>query len=344
MFHFTSCLRAGLTVFSVSPWWIPALAFGSALNPDISGIGNVIAEGSDRARLERPVGMSLEEAEVALQSVVDPYFRADLFLSFHGEAPPEVEEAYASTLALPLNMKLRAGKMHVTFGKFNLSHSHTWLTTTPPLLADAFFGSDAWVDTGAELSWLAPLPTFHEISVSALRGNNSAAFSGGASRHWTGLAHLRNYFDVREDTSLEIGASAANGPSDSFLSATRIFGADLIVRWKPLEANVRHSVTFQSEAADLYDSYTGTRRRGVWALLDMQPAQRWHFAVRWDFVGPASGGVEANYALTEVVSFSPTEFSNTKLEIKQLRDPVNHWSEARLQFQFAIGAHGAHPY
>src|SRR5690242_18479845 len=53
---------------------------GISANPDISVIGDF--RGSYQSNYRRNFDAELHEAELSLQSVVDPYARADFFLSF----------------------------------------------------------------------------------------------------------------------------------------------------------------------------------------------------------------------------------------------------------------------
>ncbi|HXM75562.1 MAG TPA: hypothetical protein VN971_02180 [Thermoanaerobaculia bacterium] len=53
-------------------------------NPSISAIGNFLAV-AGRNPVENLPNLNLRESEVGLQAIVDPYARADFFLSFGGE-------------------------------------------------------------------------------------------------------------------------------------------------------------------------------------------------------------------------------------------------------------------
>ena len=99
-----------------------------ALNPDISAIGDFIAVGGGNPMLPT-AGMqpfpsfSMHEAELGVQSIVDPYARADFFISF-GEEGVELEEGYITFTALPAGFVAKAGKMRAAFGKVNTLHNH----------------------------------------------------------------------------------------------------------------------------------------------------------------------------------------------------------------------------
>src|SRR5260370_14101341 len=60
-------------------------AASKALNPDISVIGDFIA-GAGRNPIVRTPSFQMHESEVGIQAIVDPYARADFFISFCAQA------------------------------------------------------------------------------------------------------------------------------------------------------------------------------------------------------------------------------------------------------------------
>src|SRR6202162_3518170 len=79
------------------------------LNPDISAIGDVT--GSLGRNTIRPVpALELHEMEVGLHSIIDPYARGDVFISF-GETGVNVEEAYMTFTSLPAGFVARGGEV-----------------------------------------------------------------------------------------------------------------------------------------------------------------------------------------------------------------------------------------
>lgn len=98
-----------------------ASAAAKALNPDISVIGDFL--GSIGRNPTRPVpSLQMHESEVGLQAIVDPYARADFFLSF-GEEGVNLEEGYITFTALPAGFVAKVGKMRAAFGKVNTLHN-----------------------------------------------------------------------------------------------------------------------------------------------------------------------------------------------------------------------------
>lgn len=120
-----------------------------SLNPDISAIGIFSAAyfsknppapqlaDTDPAN----TGINLQQFELGFQGVVDPYFRADSFIIFTLDSV-EVEEAYLTTLSLPFNLQIRAGKMRSKFGRINLQHTHVQDFVDVPLPYGTFVNGE----------------------------------------------------------------------------------------------------------------------------------------------------------------------------------------------------------
>src|SRR5512141_253468 len=92
---------------------LPVYGGGSAaskvFNPDISAVGDFIgAAGRSPGGVEPSLAM--HEAELGFQAVVDPYARADFFLTF-GPDEVGVEEGFITFPAAPGGLLLRVGKM-----------------------------------------------------------------------------------------------------------------------------------------------------------------------------------------------------------------------------------------
>jgi len=100
-------------------------------NPSISVIGNFLAVAGKNSVEDLP-NASLRESEVALQAIVDPYARADFFLSF-SEDSVEVEEGFITLTSLPVGLLAKVGRMRVAFGKINTLHLHVLPWPDAPL-------------------------------------------------------------------------------------------------------------------------------------------------------------------------------------------------------------------
>ncbi|MEO7984748.1 MAG: hypothetical protein ABI688_11775, partial [Bacteroidota bacterium] len=123
-----------------------------SFNPDISVIGDF--QGSYISRGKRNLDFYLNETEVSLQATVDPYVRADFFLTF-GRDPvtreygASVEEGYLTTLSLPAKLQLKVGKFKQAVGRINPVHGHALPFIDMPNAYVNYFGEEGLNDEGA---------------------------------------------------------------------------------------------------------------------------------------------------------------------------------------------------
>ena len=117
-------------------------ALSKIFNPDMAVIGNFTgAAGSNRVD-PKPV-FELGESELSLQAVVDPYARADFFISFAPEGV-EVEEGFVTFTSLPGGILAKVGKLREQIGKANTLHAHVLPWVDQPIVV----GQPAWQRRG----------------------------------------------------------------------------------------------------------------------------------------------------------------------------------------------------
>src|SRR5436190_8359741 len=127
------------------------------MNPAISMIGNVLGAAGHNPVDQRP-SLNVVESELALSAAIDPYARADVFLSF-GEDHVEVEEAYMTFTSLPAGLLLKAGRLRADFGKANTLHRHVLPWVDRPLVNESLLGGEDGIrDTGFSVSRILPSP------------------------------------------------------------------------------------------------------------------------------------------------------------------------------------------
>jgi hypothetical protein len=116
-----------------APQGTPAPAGASKVfNPDISVNGNFIAA-AGRNPFATLAPFKLSEVEAAFQAVVDPYAKADFFLSV-GKDGIEVEEGFITFTSLPGKFQAKVGKLRANFGKMNTQHTHALPSVDRPLV------------------------------------------------------------------------------------------------------------------------------------------------------------------------------------------------------------------
>ena len=176
-------------------------------NPDIGVVGDF--QGSYNSQGKKNFNTYLNETEVSLQSVVDPYVRADFFLSFGRDAETgkygvEVEEGYLTTLSLPAKLQLKAGKFREAIGRINPIHPHALPFIDLPNAYVNYFGDGGLNDEGLSLSWLLPTKSFYqELTVQATSGaSESPSFYRGENNHFIYLGHLKNFITLSDNATL----------------------------------------------------------------------------------------------------------------------------------------------
>lgn len=194
------------------------------LNPDLALIGDfALAAFSDEHPLQRGGhdprhnGFNFQQLEMALGAAVDPFFRADANIVFM-PGGAEVEEAYATTNALPFGLQVRMGQMLTRFSRFNSTHPHTWDFSDQPIMLGKVFGGHGNGGMALEASWLAPLPWYFEVVATVLGADGNPSFLGAKER-WVSdprllqfVGSVKQFFPISDSLSLAVGISGAMGP------------------------------------------------------------------------------------------------------------------------------------
>jgi len=291
-----------------------------SFNPDIGVIGDF--RGSYISQGKKNFDAYLNETELSFQAAVDPYIRADFFLSFSRDPDThkygaEVEEGYITTLSLPAKLQLRVGKFREAVGRINAVHPHALPFIDMPNAYVNYFGEDGLNDEGLSLSWLLPNKKFYQELVFQMTSGQEASpiFFRGENNKFLYLGHLKNFFTLNDNSTLELGFTGITGPNDSSRS-TSIAAADLTYKWKPVQMNTYKSLTFQNEfywgKANLLPDYS-INSFGLYSMLQYQIAKRWFLTGRYDYAQKPydKQTVEQAYSLT--AGWYATEFSKIEL-------------------------------
>jgi len=346
------------------------LTAGNQLNPSLSLIGDfALAVFSDADHTQRgghdPTvnGFNLQQLELSVQAAVDPYFRfdANIVFSLFGV---EIEEAYGTTLGLPLNLQARVGQFLTRFGRVNPTHPHSWAFVDQPLVIGKLFGSEGNRGLGAELSTLLPLPWYVEVLGTVINdsggatcrsfyGNDAQPTDGPEDLVW--VSAVKQFFPLGKDWSLLWGLSAALGPNATGEgNRTEVFGTDLYLKYRPITYGSYTIVSLETE-------WMWRRRQvpgdvlvdgGGYAQLFWRFARRWALAGRYellsgvadDYLDPEEDSAEHRAAAN--LTWWPTEFSRLRLQVSTdvptWRDEVIH--AVFLAVELVTGAHGAHKF
>lgn len=321
----------------------------NALNPNVSAIGNFL--GAVGKNPVRPVpAMEMHETELAFQAIVDPYARADFFVSITPEGV-ELEEGYLTLTALPAGLVAKVGKMRAAFGKVNALHNDGLPWTDRPLVTENLVAGEEGInDAGFSISRILPAPKgiFLEGTAQVFRGESEGLFEPSRNRDVSVLGRLRGYGDLSESTNLDLGFSYARGHNElgsNFL--TNLYGVDATLRWKPLRRAIYNSFLWRSEFVWSHRDQLPTQERafGWYTGADYRLNRRWTVGGRYDRSGQAQSAGLTDTGFSALLTYWPSEFSQIRGQYRFARYAGGvDASELRFQFLFNIGPHGAHPF
>jgi hypothetical protein len=348
-------------------------AAAKALNPDISMIGDFIASAGHNPINPTP-SFQMHESELGIQAIVDPYARADFFISF-GEVGVNLEEGFITFTALPKGFVAKAGKMRAAFGKVNTLHNHVLPWVDRPLVTQNLVGGEDGIDdAGVSVEHILPAPKnwFLDFTGQTFRGDSSDVFRATNKNDLSVVGHLRLYKDLTDNSNIDMGGSYARGHTlfgtnfiqqqtgENFLA--NLYGIDAMYRWKPLSRSIYRSFVARSEfiwrqqnqpalsaCATIIcppNTVPGFQRAfGFYTAGDYQFARRWFFGGRVDSSDRAFNAHLNDKGGSLVLTYWPSEFAQLRGQYRLTRYAENFDAhELFIQVQFALGAHGAHPF
>jgi hypothetical protein len=333
-----------------------ASAASKIFNPDIAVIGDFLAAAGSNKVFPQPA-MEMHESEASFQAVVDPYARGDFFFSF-SEHGVDLEEGYATFPAVPGGLLVRAGKMRAAFGKVNTMHNHVLPWIDRPLMTMNLVGGEEGItDAGVSGARLIPNPwIFLEATAQIYRGDSSDVFKTFKRGELAYVGHLRGYGDITESTNIDLGFSYAHGHNGSAILfdspnltgfQTSLYGTDATIHWRPLKRSIYHSFVGRSEFVwSKRQQPNGLQNAfGYYASGDYQFARRWFAGLRYDHSAHADDAALVDKGQSAILTFWPSEFAQLRAQYRRTQYAVGPTAnELLMQLQFAIGAHGAHPF
>jgi hypothetical protein len=318
-------------------------------NPSISVIGNFLSVAGHNDTENLPAA-ELRESEVGIQAIVDPYARADFFLSF-GQEGVGVEEGFVTFTSLPAGLLAKVGRLRANFGKVNTLHLHVLPWPDEPLpVVNLLGGDEGWIGTGVSVAKLFPVgDTFTEGTLQIFDGDSAGLFEAPRRRDLAYNGHYRVFSDLTDASNLDLGLSYADGPNGTAGGGrTRLEGLDATYRWKPLQTASYRSATLRGEVYRSRREQPGGAEAalGWYASGEYQLAKRWFVGARLEASEHPDDASQRDTGAAALLTFWPSEFSQLRGELRRrhysLTDETAN--ELLLQLQFAIGAHGAHPF
>ena len=329
-----------------------------SFNPDISAIGDVLFHAGENEEGVEENRFQFRELELAFGSAVDPYGRADFFVSIEeedGEFAVDLEEGYFTFETLPHDLKARAGKFYSAFGKANQIHTHNLPWVTLPTVITRFLGEEGMTQPGAELSWLVPNPweTYMELTGQLQSNRSAASFAGAEGDELMYVAHWKNFFDLSRESTLEVGGSFATGRNARTGAdrQTYLEGLDLTYKWRPAQQGLYRSLTWMSElllSQREQGEGDGVDSQGLYSSLEYQFDRRWSVFGRYDYAEFPEDKDSYEQAFSPGLTFRQSEYAFWRLQYTHTEgrgsSALGRRDELFLQLDFGIGPHRAHPY
>lgn len=175
---------------------------------------------------------------------------------------------------------------------------------------------------------------------------------------------LSSSFELTDQQTLVVGLSGAFAPNDTGNdTSTQIYGADIYWKWKPANAHAGFPfVSWQSEA--LYQRFQAgadpaaslpaetLKDWGFYSQVLWGFKERWVTGLRGDYVDGNPGAYDASDVfrgqrtrISPVLTFYPSEFSKIRLQYNYDQGVLFGTEHSVwLQFEFLLGAHGAHKF
>ena len=339
-----------------------------SFNPDVSVIGDFTYHATDKKQEEFRDQFQMRQAELAFSASVDPYGRGDFF--FHveqedGEWRIGLCEGYLTLLTLPIEgLQAKAGKFKAEFGKANKYHLHNLPWVDYPNMVTNFFGGEGMSEPGVSASYLIPNPwdKYIELTGQVINNHNGASFAGANSKDLVYLGHLKGFFDINEESTIELGSSVATGSNTEAhgrygKDMTTLEGLDLTYKWRPLKEGLYKSVVFQNELIfsqkdrPYFDDGTDIIEAkridswGAYSSLQYQFARRWSVFGRYDFAEFPNFSTRRENAYSLGLTFAQSEYCLWRVQFKNTdRNFDKSENAVWLQCDFGLGPHRKHEY
>ncbi|MBS1724757.1 MAG: hypothetical protein JSS66_17585 [Armatimonadetes bacterium] len=316
----------------------------NTFNPQISLVTDFRWNAVDSDKTVRKRGF-LKEAELGLASDVDPFLRAEAYISFSdedGESKAEVEEGFARYNNLAPGLSAKFGKIAAAIGRVQRNHADQLNWLDYPMMVEDYLGADGLRSGGGSLSYLIPGARFNELTLEVLDSHDKGIFAGGSAGAPVVVGAYRTFLDFNEDSSAQVGLSYASGPSPVPGTRSDLIAAEFTYKWVPGDPG--RSLNFETEGYWGKQGGDDERKFGGFAAVTYEVRPRLFLYAKYDY-SEIPGGSEIHKGPSLGATLKVTEFHHWRAEFQRIEsnfaDPRN---VLNVQFQWVIGAHPAHKY
>ncbi|MBI1976315.1 MAG: hypothetical protein HYS56_02265, partial [Candidatus Omnitrophica bacterium] len=330
-------------------------------NPEIGMLADVTANLSESTSdAEGNDKINLRELELIIGHPVDPYSRFDSTITFSDFESPSIEEAYITHWGLPWEMKGKIGRIRPKIGKASAVHRDQLETTDDPLVVQSYLGAEGLSRSAVEVSKLFELPwgsSTHEFTTGIMEGGvgEGGTLFSTTRRRPSFYSHLKNYWDLSDETNFELGGTYLLGSKDSDTKPeVNAIGLDttLVHYVTPTNKLKWQNELYWQDRDESFSVDADTSKRtefknnpwGVYSLLDYRLSPRLGIGTRFDYVEPVDAVLtnarDADIGVTGYLTLYQSEFARWRVQYQHVEYAARKNDErVFLQGTVAIGVH-----
>ncbi len=211
------------------------------------------------------------------------------------------------------SLEVTLGKFKPHFTKVNLLHPHAFSFVDFPSMLTRYFSDEGLFMEGVSASWLVPNPSefYQELDVEIGRSETNNTLDQGNADKLTYVGHLKNFFELTDNATLEFGLSGLSGVNGEQF-ATTMGGIDITYKWKPVQFNTFQSFTWQTEAIVCQTSTlaaSNVQTYGAYSFVEYQIEKRTFLGAQYDYSAlPGNKSNEAPRLLAPTYASSRRNF------------------------------------
>ncbi len=332
------------------------------LNPEISLTGDLIGLVDSEASGNN--NFLAREFELSIQSALDPFSRAKVFLTREEEGADiapfeseggeeeegggtlEVEEGYVEWVSLPGGFGVKFGRYFHQFGQLNRWHRHGLPQQSRSLPHLAFIGEESLGQTGASVRWLLPSDGLGAIEGTVEVGQSSNEALFGESSGLSYLGHLNGFWQLGESVDLDLGLSGLFGDFEveGLERDRKLFGVEASLQWAPpgqsryRGLNIRGGLMINDLSGDGIEP-APEAAVGAWGMAELRLSETWLIGSRYDWVENPDDVSETAWLLAPTLTWWQSEWVRLRAELDHLNEMGDSRTLFLIQVTFAMGPH-----
>ncbi len=194
----------------------------------------------------------LKNGELFISAPIDPFLRGYASINGTSDEGFDIEEAALVTTSLPWGFTVKGGRFFADVGRLPHWHDEALPFVDRPPSINRLIGGESGAE-GAEVSWLAPLDLYVELTGGVydavgsdnLEDLNDNGFFGRRSfDELDFLGRVHTYLDLTDTMNVELGGTWLGVPSDS---ERNLWGVDVTVRHQPGTSRLYQGFDWGSE-------------------------------------------------------------------------------------------------